>query len=191
MAGIWSYSYFVSPVLEDAPVVADGGPGRSVSPERRSNEIPRLISTRPEATGGNADQPVSEKGENETRNVAKPVDPKKARRAESLFAVGVAAEKKNDLLAARSYLSEAVELGLAHQKLIDARAALVRIGSKTVFGTAIVPDDPFTDRYVIKPGESLGKIARKFSVTDDFLADRKSTRLNSSHTDIPRLPSSA
>ena len=46
--------------------------------------------------------------------------------------------------------------------------------------------------YKVKPGKTLGNQFHYFSGTDDErLQDRKSTRLNSSHLRLSRMPSSA
>ena len=42
-----------------------------------------------------------------------------------------------------------------------------------------------------KDGESLQDYTKRFKTTRDVLRDRKSTRLNSSHLDLSRMPSSA
>ena len=51
-----------------------------------------------------------------------------------------------------------------------------------------------TDRYeqLIRPKYEIdGFITSLTGITNEMVADRKSTRLNSSHTDISRMPSSA
>jgi lipoprotein-anchoring transpeptidase ErfK/SrfK len=77
---------------------------------------------------------------------------------------------RDELVAARAHLSEAVTLGLAERDLSEARAALARIGTATIFSGAIVADDPLVRSHVVSPGESLVKIASKYDVTADLLA---------------------
>ena len=174
IAGVWSYGHFVSPVLEgDAPSrsTSNGATDQVTGgSNQRSRDIPRLTSSRPEVPDGGAGRHVSEKGENDAPHAGKPHDPERVRQAQSLLAAGAQAVQRGDLLAARAYYSEAVDGGLDDQQLLDARAALARIGGQTVFSGAIVRGDPFVRRHVISPGETLGAIAKRYSVTADFLA---------------------
>ncbi len=160
IAGIWTYGQFVSPVLE----------GDAEPPAPTTAAPPQLTSQRPEDATALAATDVEEKGAYESREDAAPSNPEQSRRAETLFASGIQAEQDGDLLIARSHLTEAVQLGLPDQHLIDARAALVRIGAETVFGGRVIPGDPLVDRYVVQAGDSLSKIAGKYQVTADFLA---------------------
>ena len=57
----------------------------------------------------------------------------------------------------------------------------------TITGTIFVPDDADYE-YVFENQIYSFKIGDE---TYSLIADRKSTRLNSSHTDISRMPSSA
>ncbi|MGD2109511.1 MAG: L,D-transpeptidase family protein, partial [Phycisphaerae bacterium] len=51
------------------------------------------------------------------------------------------------------------------------RAELTRLGNDTIFSPRIFPDDPFVDRYIIKPGDTLGKIAKTLKISPDLLAE--------------------
>jgi len=50
------------------------------------------------------------------------------------------------------------------------RAELTRLGDETVFSGRVLPGDPLVDRYVVKAGDSLAKIASQNAVTADLLA---------------------
>ncbi len=166
-AGIWTYGRFVSPVLEGEE------PRESASSSLVANNVPspvpQLTSRRPETADRSPDQGVPEKGED--RQTQPRTDSDAAKRAKSLFSSGMKAIQGEDYLTARSHLSEALQLGLDGQAMIDCRAALARIGTKTIFTGAVTKDDPFVRRYVIQPGDSLSKIAAKYSITAEFLAD--------------------
>jgi len=157
--GVWTYGRFVSPVLEGTP-------------ERPATlaQGPKLTSSRPEISDGGAGRHVPEKGEDIPLASTKPVDPQHAQRAKSLITTGMKSLNNGDLITARAYLSEAVNLGLDHAQSIEVRAALARIGAETIFGNRIYKDDPFVKRYTIAPGDSLAKIAKRYSITADFLA---------------------
>jgi len=176
VAGIWGYAQFISPVLEgtsgqaSAPAQSEAATATPpVAPQETA--APRLISTRPDTPAPVVvNERISEKGA--TEQTAKRPAPanESSERASKLLATGMDELSREDLVAARSHLSEAVTLGLSDKDLIEARAALVRIGAATVFSSAILADDPLVRRHVVAGGESLGKIASKYDVTADLLA---------------------
>jgi lipoprotein-anchoring transpeptidase ErfK/SrfK len=95
------------------------------------------------------------------------LDPQKAL---ALAAAGRAALKSGQLVAARAQLSEALEYELPLDQRVQVKADATRAAAETIFSSRILPDDPFVAAHVIQPGETLGKIARQYAVTADFLA---------------------
>ena len=93
-----------------------------------------------------------------------------ARRAESLLAAGRQAIGRNELVAARTYLSEAFSQTVEPSRASLLRAELARLGNETIFSARIFPNDPLIERYVIQPGDALGKIAKANKVSADLLA---------------------
>ncbi|MCH7592210.1 MAG: L,D-transpeptidase family protein [Planctomycetes bacterium] len=93
-----------------------------------------------------------------------------AARIRSLMAAGKDAVARNDLIAARTHFSDAMALGASERDRSTLRAELTRIGNETIFSPRLVPGDPLVDRYVIKPGDSLAKIAKANKVSADLLA---------------------
>jgi lipoprotein-anchoring transpeptidase ErfK/SrfK len=91
-------------------------------------------------------------------------------RAEALIESGKQALTRDDLPAARSHFNEAFAMGLDEAAATLVRAELTRIGNETVFSGRILAGDPLVDRYVIKAGDSLAKIAAQNAVTADVLA---------------------
>jgi len=77
---------------------------------------------------------------------------------------------RGDLITARTAFNEALAKGLPAQEAGPARGKLIDLADKTVFSSRRLPGDPLTDRYVIKTGQTLSKIAEQFKVTDDLLA---------------------
>lgn len=131
--------------------------------------MPALISTRPEVLPDAPPPDVAEKGE--TPGPSKPAaDPPAGQRAASLIATGKQALERGDLLAARSYLSEAFGLDVPEPDRSLLPAELTRIGNETVFSPRIVSGDPFVERYVIQVGDSLVKLAKAYKVSADLLA---------------------
>jgi len=51
------------------------------------------------------------------------------------------------------------------------QAELTRIGTETIFSTRVLPNDPLVFRYVIQPGDTLGKVAKANKISSDLLAD--------------------
>ncbi len=92
------------------------------------------------------------------------------KRAEALIEAGKQALTGDDLLAARTHFNEAFAMGLDEATVTLVRAELTRIGDETVFSGRILPGDPLVDRYVIKAGDSLARIAAQNAVTADVLA---------------------
>jgi hypothetical protein len=138
-------------------------------PDRVDGAVP-LTSHRPEPgeLDGGPYADVPERG-------AKPDGPAERRRldpqrARSLAAAGRAAMQRNQLVTARAQLSEAMACDLPLAELVQLKADLTRLTEETIFSARILPDDPFVTAHVIQPGETLGKIARRYAVTDDLLA---------------------
>jgi LysM repeat protein len=177
------YGKFVSPVLEQSPpapraetpatpvVEKTQGGGEAQAVPAPEPARPVLISNRPE---GGPDEvpssPVPEKGAPEKLTAMMPVDPTLLARASNLSTAGLKAEHDGELLVARGNLSDALALGIEPQKAIDVRAALERLGRETIFSPRILPDDPLVMQHTISAGDTLAKIAKRYDITDDFLA---------------------
>ena len=99
-----------------------------------------------------------------------PVPPTPVRGADSLIEAGRQALARNDLISARKNFSDAWAAGLSGTTADQVRAELVRIGIETVFSGRILPGDGLVDRYVIRTGDSLAKIANQHVITADLIA---------------------
>ena len=132
---------------------------------------PALTTDRPEiipATGPRSD--VSEKGANdETKTPGKRTAPD-TERIRSLINAGKQALARNELVAARAHFSDGMALGAGGEDAAFLQAQLTTIGNETVFSQRLFENDPLADRYIIKPGDSLAKIASKNKVSADLLA---------------------
>ncbi len=173
--GVWTYAQFLSPLLEDSPQASSASDTKLAQADtNKRTSVPKLTSVRPEISDGGAGRHVTEKGAKPESQALPENQPQRSdedlSKARKLFAVGMDASREGDLVAARGHLTDAVNLGLSRDQLIEARAELTRIGNETIFGPAIIEGDPFVSRYTIQSGDSLGKVATKYSVTDDFLA---------------------
>jgi len=91
-------------------------------------------------------------------------------RAAELLAAGRDAIQRNDDLTARANLSAALQLGVDGNDEEFVRRELVRVGNETVLSARIVNGDPLVDRYVIRAGDVLAKIAAAYKVSPDLLA---------------------
>lgn len=132
---------------------------------------PTLTTDRPEDTAdARRFSDVPERGE-DTLIAERPADPPVVERnVASLIESGKKAIASGDLLPARSYFSEALAASIDPAERTALRAELTRIGNETIFSGRVVSDDPHVERYVIRPGDSLGKIAKAFRVSDELLA---------------------
>ena len=95
------------------------------------------------------------------------LDPQKGR---ALVAAGRNALQGGQFVAARAQLNEALEYDLPLDELVQLKADLTRLAAETILSSQILPDDPYVLGHTIQPGETLGKIARQYAVTADFLA---------------------
>ena len=131
---------------------------------------PELTTDRPEdAPNQLPSSKVVEKGAApETPERAAPTTD--ADRVRSLIEAGKGAVARKDLIAARTHFSDAMALGASGRDRSMLRAELTRIGNETIFSPRLVSGDPLTDRYTIKPGDSLAKIAKVNHVSSDLLA---------------------
>ncbi len=91
-------------------------------------------------------------------------------RTQALINAGKQALASKDLIAARTHFSEALSLGVGDEDEKFLRGELSRLGNDTIFSPRIIDGDPHVGRYIIKTGDTLGKIAGQFQVSDDLLA---------------------
>lgn len=77
---------------------------------------------------------------------------------------------RNDMIAARKSFSQAWSTGLSGAVADDVRRELTKIGDEATFSSRLVPNDELVDRYVIKAGDNLAKIANQHAVTADLVA---------------------
>ena len=148
----------------------DAGERSIQAPERRAAR-PTLTTDRPEDPIETSPRPeVPERGDNPLVAGRANEPPPAERNVSALIESGKKALTSGDLLPARSYFSEALSLSSDPAERTALRAELTRIGNETVFSGRVIPDDPHVDRYVIQPGDSLGKIAKAYRVSDELLA---------------------
>jgi lipoprotein-anchoring transpeptidase ErfK/SrfK len=145
------------PVLTtDRPEIAPKGPIRTDVSEKGATQTPTRAGTR-KASSRNSKSAA-------------------AGRASSLIAAGKQALARKDLVAARAHFSEAMTLDVDDAQANLVRAELTRLGNELIFSGRILPSDPLVSRYIIKTGDSLAKIAKENSITDDLLAEMNGIR---------------
>ncbi|MBN1488495.1 MAG: L,D-transpeptidase family protein [Phycisphaerae bacterium] len=86
------------------------------------------------------------------------------------YQAGLAALAREDAVEARSRLSAAIERGLARPRAEDARAKLSEINERMIFSPERLTEDPLVDSYRVKPGDSVAKIAKAHSISEEFVA---------------------
>lgn len=72
-------------------------------------------------------------------------------------------------IAARQQLSEAMKTAAAPD-LVELRAELTRLGQDTIFSKRVFRDDPLVEQYVVKSGDVLDAIGKKYDVTGALIA---------------------
>lgn len=90
--------------------------------------------------------------------------------SDSLIDTGRQALARNDLIAARKSFNDALAKGLTGPTADQVHSELVRIGNETVFSGRNLPGDELVDRYVIRTGDNLAKIANQHAITADLVA---------------------
>lgn len=126
-----------------------------------------------EATPQNqpVEQPAAPMPPQLTASPAEPlVIPVQSRGPDALLESGRQALARNDLIAARKSFSQAWSAGLSGAVADEVRRNLIKIGDEATFSPRILPSDELVDRYVIKPGDSLARIATQHAVTADLIA---------------------
>ena len=146
-----------------------GDQGRPGNAGNDASQVP-LTSDRPEAGaldgGPQAQAPERGSSPDDASNRLKP----DVNRGRALLASGRQALEQGRLVTARSQLGEALQYDLPLEQRVRLQADLTRLARQTIFSNAVLQDDPFVEAHVIQPGETLGKIAKQYQVTDDFLA---------------------
>ena len=159
LVGIW-WIYPQAEVADD-PLAANREP------------LPLLTTDRPELDPvGDIDPDVPERGANGGSTTPQPSAGAAAvQRITGLIAAGKKALENKDPVAARSHFSDALAAGVGEPERSLLRAELTRIGTETIFSQRVLPNDPLTLRYVIQPGDTLGKVAKAHHISDDLLAE--------------------
>jgi lipoprotein-anchoring transpeptidase ErfK/SrfK len=149
-------------------------PPRDVGPGPDRGAIPLLSTDRPEPANGDSDETLTKMPERGALPWADDQTPASStpqpERALSLLKAAREASARGDVLVARSHLSDALREGLPPSQTIQARAELVQIGDETIFSSRVTPGDPFVESYIIRPGDTLAKIANAYDITADLLA---------------------
>jgi lipoprotein-anchoring transpeptidase ErfK/SrfK len=100
---------------------------------------------------------------------APPGDTERQQRLESLIAAGRQAMSQNDVVTARARWSEALKLDPPGPIAAALRNDLARLGEQTILSNAVTRGDPLTELYVVRAGDTLGKIAKAQRITADLL----------------------
>ncbi len=96
--------------------------------------------------------------------------PERSAEALQLFERARRGAPDGDRIAARAQLNQALLIGLPPDKEAQACSQLAQIADDLIFGTKRDHRDPLVASHVIQSGDTLGKIAKQYHVTDNFLA---------------------
>lgn len=97
-------------------------------------------------------------------------DPDRLARSVGQFELAQTSESRGDPLQARGQYNQALQIGLPPDMQEQARVRLTQLAQRMIFGTQRHKNDPLVSTYTVQPGDTMGKLARQFKVTDDLLA---------------------
>ncbi len=86
------------------------------------------------------------------------------------LSAGLALLQRGELVAARNQLKGLVGAGLPATEERQARAALVEIARQLTFSPQVYTGDPTTETYVLRSGDLLTRVAKKFNITAEAIA---------------------
>jgi len=87
------------------------------------------------------------------------------------FKAGLRAIQRKDLVTGRTLLNRSLHAGLRPQDAQVARRELAKLANQTLFSRATEKEDALVEAYTVRLGDTLGKIAKRFHVSEDLLAD--------------------
>ncbi len=96
--------------------------------------------------------------------------PERSAEALRLFELARQGAPDGDRLTARVQLNQALLIGLPPDKEAQACSQLAQIADDVIFGPKRDHRDPLVGSHVIQSGDTLGKIAKEYHVTDNLLA---------------------
>jgi LysM repeat protein len=114
------------------------------------------------------------------RNAPPPPEAEQQKRLETLIEAGRQALAANDPLTARARWSEALKLGPPGAVAANLRSELTRVGAQTILSNTVLKGDPLTELYVVKAGDTLGRIAKGQHITAELL--QRINNLSDKHT---------
>ncbi len=160
--------YFLLPFGDDAPLQTAQAPNEAAGGVR-------LTGIENDAAAQTDPQPLPPKQEEAPQpapSAPTPIKPTPERSAEALRLFERVREGASggDRIAARTQLNQALLIGLPAEEEAQACSQLAQIADDVIFGQTRDHRDPLVASHVIQPGETLGKIAKKYHVTDNLLA---------------------
>ncbi len=160
--------YFLLPFGDDAPLQTAAAPNGAAGGVRLTgieNEAAAKTDPSPMSPEDNeAEQPAPSAPTPAKRT------PERSAEAIRLFELGRQSAPGGDRLTARAQLSQALLIGLPPDKEVQACSQLAQMADDMIFGQKRDHRDPLVASHVIQSGDTLGKIAKKYHVTDSFLA---------------------
>lgn len=148
---------------------------RNTTEQPAMTPVSNLPETRPSAPVAPSPQPPAEQPPPRPAvpttlpSIDRPANADPAKAAGDLKA-GLEALNKGDLIAARQLLSRACKTGLPPADDRQAREKLADLANQTLFSKRFFRDDPLAASVTIQPGDTLGKLAGRYRLTEDLLA---------------------
>lgn len=158
----------VTAANENRSAAADSQP--AVSP--LSSDAP-LTTDRPDHDPTPPPNPeVSEKGAEPETAPERDTSPSAGAspRLARLIQSGDRALANGDILEARKHYNQALAMRPSDPEGTRIRGELTRIADQAIFSPRILENDSYTERYVVRAGDTLGKIAKRYDVSAECLA---------------------
>jgi len=170
-----------------APLAGSGeSTGKTARPNGDSHEDEAVSSAAPEAQAGKSEGAAAPSPPT-TQPIKRP--PLSSKQTLQEMEAGFAALGDGKLVSARTRLNNALHGGLSGSAIgvegpcaalqgglpaadgKRVREALQDLADRTIFSAQVQKDDPLVQRYTVRAGDTLEKIARRYRISEDFLAD--------------------
>ncbi len=142
----------------------------SAAPSR--NPVPSIVSAPPPTPSVASIERSVEPEPAPIETPPQPVEttPATPNRLTALTDAGRAALARGDRLSARTLWSEALRLGTDAERSTLLRTELGRLAEETILSPTVVGGDPLVERYVIRAGDVLAKVAAANKISPELLA---------------------
>jgi len=160
----------IAPPTQQAPTTRAAISSKSIPAAAASREPHQAKTPAPRPIGAPGAKSVVKLVPPGTRPASGPPTTTDATKAGRELRAGLEAKRNDKLLEARTRINRALHSGLSAADARLARQALSELADLTLFTRAVVKDDPLVAWHTIRSGDTLGRIAKRARISEDFLA---------------------